>query len=151
MTDLNYLREALRHAKSASHDNHTHVGAVLVVGKRHIYAANRRAVGLDGQKADIIEHAERAAIYKAAACGYATAGGVLYAPWFACPDCARAIVLAGIREVVGLSSLRLATPERWLWPITVGDAILRSGGVGVRLVEGETGVVIRFNGEDYKC
>lgn len=151
MTDLNYLREALRHAKSASHDNHTHVGAVLVVGKRHIYAANRRAVGLDGQKSDIIEHAERAVIYKAAACGYATAGGVLYAPWFACPDCARAIVLAGIREVVGLKSLRLATPERWLWPITVGDAILRSGGVGVRLVEGETGVVIRFNGEDYKC
>jgi len=151
MTDLNYLREALRHAKSASHDNHTHVGAVLVVGKRHIYAANRRAVGLDAEKADIIEHAERAAIYKAAACGYATAGGVLYAPWFACPDCARAIVLAGIREVVGLNSLRLATPERWLWPITVGDAILRSGGVGVRLVDGETGVVIRFNGGDLKC
>jgi len=151
MTDLNYLREALRHAKSASHDNDTHVGAVLVVGKRHIYAANRRAVGLDAEKADVIEHAERAAIYKAASCGYATAGGVLYAPWFACPECARAIVLAGIREVVGLKSLRLATPERWLWPITVGDAILRAGGVGVRLVDGETGVVIRFNGEDYKC
>lgn len=151
MTDLNYLREALRYAKRASHDNDTHVGSVLVLGKRHLYAANRRAVGLDGGKADIIEHAERAVVYKAASCGYATAGGVLYAPWFACPDCARAIVLAGIREVVGLSSLRLATPERWLWPITVGDAILRSGGVGIRLVDGETGVVIRFNGGDLKC
>lgn len=48
------------------------------------------------------EHAERNAIYNAARAGIALKGCRLYVPWFPCMDCARAIVQAGISELVAL-------------------------------------------------
>jgi dCMP deaminase len=53
-----------------------------------------------------MEHAERDAIYKAAFVGMQTEGATLYVPWFACADCARAIIAAGITRVVGNSLAR---------------------------------------------
>jgi len=47
-----------------------------------------------------IEHAERNAICNAARCGTALEGCTLYVEIMPCMDCARAIVQAGIREVV---------------------------------------------------
>jgi dCMP deaminase len=46
------------------------------------------------------EHAERNAIYNAAAIGAATAGCTMYLPWYPCTGCARAIIQSGISEVV---------------------------------------------------
>lgn len=151
MTDIDYLREALRYAKHNSQDARTQVGALLVSGSRRIYAANRTASGLRLDKSAVMEHAERAAIYKAAACGVATAGSVLYAPWFACTDCARGIILSGVRTVVGLVSLREATPERWRESLDAADRMLLSEGVGLRWLNDTVGVTIAFDGENVSC
>jgi dCMP deaminase len=151
-SEAEYLGECLRYAKANSHDQNTQVGAVIVSGKRLVYAANRVVARIDGaSKYAITEHAERAAIYKAAATGIPLAGATLYAPWFACTDCARGIVLAGIREVVGLVSLRQATPRRWLENIDLADSILSQAGVSVRWLNEKLGVTIRFDGRDFEC
>jgi dCMP deaminase len=47
-----------------------------------------------------MEHAERNAIYNAARCGTTMEGCTIYIELMPCMDCARAIVQAGIREVV---------------------------------------------------
>lgn len=46
------------------------------------------------------EHAERTGIYEAAADGISLRGSVMYLPWYPCCDCARAIIFAGIKELV---------------------------------------------------
>jgi deoxycytidylate deaminase len=74
-----------------------------------------------------IEHAERGAIYNAARHGHRT--HVLVCPWAACADCARAIVLAGVRILV--RHQREDATGRWGDSIAVGDEILTAGGVTV--------------------
>ncbi len=54
-----------------------------------------------------IEHAERNAICNAARCGTPLDGCTLYVEIMPCMDCARAIVQAGIREVI-VSQSRMA-------------------------------------------
>ncbi len=54
-----------------------------------------------------MEHAERNAIYNAARCGTPLEGCTLYVEIMPCMDCARAIVQAGIREVV-ISGARMS-------------------------------------------
>jgi dCMP deaminase len=155
MTELAILREALRHGAAFSHDERTQVGAVLVTRRQMLYAANIVPPGVarnpEADKYAIIEHAERAVIYKAAAAGVPTAGAKLYAPWFACPDCARAIILAGIVEVVGLASLAAATPERWRQKIADATRMLEQAGVSTRWLAGAVGAKIIFNGEVMEC
>jgi dCMP deaminase len=152
MKETDYLREALRYARDVSSDTNTQVGAVLVAGKRLVYGVNRAACRIDGaSKYQITEHAERAAIYKAAAVGVATAGATMYAPWFACTDGARGIILAGIREVVGRVSLRQATPRRWLENQELADEMLSRGGVNTRWLNETVGVTIRFDGREFSC
>lgn len=46
------------------------------------------------------EHAERNAIYNSARRGHGTEGCKIYVPWYPCADCARAIIQAGIVEVI---------------------------------------------------
>jgi dCMP deaminase len=94
-----------------------------------------------------MEHAERAAIYACARHGVATSGCVMYAPWFACPDCARAIILAGIKEVVGLCMLRDLTAEKWRKPIEIADEMLTDAGVSLRWVNEKMGVTLMFDGK----
>jgi dCMP deaminase len=159
MNELDYLREACRYAAEHSHDHDTQNGAVLVTGRQIIYAANCVPAGVARHehrlarpfKYDFIEHAERAAIHKAAAVGSATAGATLYCPWFACTDCARAIISAGVKEVVGLISLRNATPARWLLNVELAEKMLEEACVSQRLLAGSVGVTIRFDGRDFPC
>jgi dCMP deaminase len=151
MSDLDHIREALLYAKTNSHDETTQVGAVIVAGRRLVYGANRIAAPVAAGKYAITEHAEREAIYKAAACGVPLAGATMYAPWFACTDCARGIILSGIREVVGLASLRQATPARWLENIRLADQMFLMAGVGVRWIADAAGVTIRFDERDFSC
>ena len=159
MTDIECLREACRYAVQHSHDPETQIGAVLVTSRQTIYAANCVPPGIARSehrlsrpyKYDFVEHAERAAIYKAAAAGAATAGGKLFCPWFACTDCARAIVAAGIKEVVGLIALRNATPARWLLKVEMAEKMLEEAGVSQRLLAHPVGVTIRFDGREFPC
>ena len=48
------------------------------------------------------EHAERNAIYNAAAKGHATVGCRMYVCWYPCADCARAIIQAGLIELIAI-------------------------------------------------
>lgn len=160
MTDLDFLRQAIQHAASHSHDPNTQNAAILArPGCRLIYAANAVPKGIARtaerlaapEKYQWVEHAERAAIYAAAAAGVPTAGATLYCPWFACTDCARAIILAGIREVVGLAACRNATPARWLANVEAAGRMLEEAGVGQRWLAGTVGLSLRFDGKELPC
>lgn len=80
-------------------------------------------------KYSFVEHAERNAIFSAARDGYCTKDAILYCTWYACADCARAIVQAGISEVVGHLIMFQKTPSHWVDTILVGFTILNEGGV----------------------
>jgi deoxycytidylate deaminase len=159
MSDNDYLQTALAVARRESQDPWTQTGAVLLIGDRQYEAANRVPGGIElpdyilqsNLKYDYIEHAERAVIFQAASGVFEAedfARATLYAPWFACSDCARAIVGVGIREVVGLASLRAMTPPRWERSVRAGEKILERGGVSMRWICGMVGEKITFNGKE---
>lgn len=95
-----------------------------------------------------IEHAERDVIYAAAKEAFDTHGAILYAPWFACCDCARAIIGAGIREVVGLAILQTLTPPRWSGELAAAHQMLGEAGVGMRWITASVGETILFDGKE---
>lgn len=156
MDDTRLLQMAAHFASLTSHDQRTQNGAVLASGYRHIASANvyplaawRRGGRLESPaKYDYIEHAERAVIYKAAQAGHSTHGATMYVVWFACPDCARAIIAAGVSTVVGSLHARQATPERWLERVELGESMLREAGVNLRWVADKIGVSILFDGKE---
>ena len=78
------------------------------------------------------EHAERNAVYNAARVGIPIKGCALYCAWPPCTDCARAIIQAGLVEVVVLT---LDVPERWAEDVAVSLEMLDEAGVKIREVE----------------
>ena len=77
------------------------------------------------------EHAERNAIYNAAANGNKTLGCVMYLQWFPCTSCARGIIQAGIKEVVCIE------PD---WEDETYGLEFKAA----RLMLFESGVIVRF-------
>jgi dCMP deaminase len=155
-TDLEYLRLAYQYAAQWSDDPDTQNGSVLLTSRGYTsYGANRVPYGVtktDGRRSrpakyQWIEHAERDAIYAAASSGLCVHKSTLYCPWFACPDCARAIIQSGVSVVVGHEKPFSMTPERWIEPIEVARQMLFEAGVETRIVGGDTGVSIRFDGK----
>lgn len=159
-THIPYLRKALQHARDHSHDPRTQNGALVLgwnpadseyfaLGANHI----PRRLSCTGNRLDpavklkYMEHAERAAIYQASKLGLALDGATMYCPWFACVECARAIMCSGIQRVVGLQRPRLLTPERWQATIAEADELLEEAGIDIELLDVEIGVEILFNGE----
>jgi dCMP deaminase len=156
------LEQAAKVAADESADPRTKNGAVVAqshagVGRcrRYILGANRyftdrwsARVTDRGTKLTYIEHAEREAIYRAAREGLSLAGATMYALWAACPECARAIVGAGITRLVTLKKTRELTPERWLEPLRVADQMLADAGVAVEFYAESLGVRIMFDGEE---
>lgn len=157
LTDAHYLREAVNWAMECSHDPCTKNGAVLVArdGKM-VGAANRFPLSVQHRpdrlerpmKYRWIEHAERAVIYEAALSGVSTLKSRLYCPWFACCDCARAIIMAGVKEVIGHAKCREATPERWAAEILAAETMLAEAGVGMRLIFDTLDKTILFDGKE---
>lgn len=96
-----------------------------------------------------VEHAERGAIYKAAMNGVPVHGTILICPWFSCADCARAIVLSGIKHVVGHKQMFDKMPPHWEESVNVGLGILKECNVTYEIIDAElnTGLTLRFNGE----
>lgn len=80
-------------------------------------------------KYKFVEHAERNVIYKAAKWGIPTKGLKMFCPWFACADCARAIIQAGISEVIGFEKSAKLTNDRWKDLVGIGDLMLDEAGV----------------------
>lgn len=87
------------------------------------------------------EHAERAAIYYAAKYGIRTAGTIMVCCWAPCPDCARAIVLGGLSELVTHKQALDRSHDQWKENTKVGINILKEAGVEVTIIDGKvTGV-----------
>lgn len=88
----------------------TKVGAVIVTPQKRVVSTgyNGEPYGASdspSREAPALkylyrEHAERNAIYNAAAIGVSIFGASLYSTKFPCADCARAIVQAGLARVV---------------------------------------------------
>jgi dCMP deaminase len=167
--DVFYLGIAFIQALQ-SPDTSTQNGAVLVsADDRKIlgYGCNRLPDGVEVNDARLerpakyrfTEHAERNAIYHAAQQGNATLGTTLYVPWYACADCGRAIIQAGIKRVVGHDCYRqwyesdgeeLNDPNRMSWDDSIADAVTMMQEAGVEMVHVtdnlNMGIKIRYNG-----
>ena len=152
-----YLRQAYIHAQARSEDANTQVGALIVFPTSGIIAADvNRYPSLrepSGQtKYDYIEHAERSVIYRCVNKGLTTLNTHMYCPFISCPDCARAIVMSGIKKVIGHKTLWDIVPDRWRNKCEIGIAILEQSGVEVLLYDGkvlnEGEFKIRFDGRD---
>ena len=150
---IQLMREAYQEAHWKSTDTSTKVGAVLAglfgptVFIKEVNSFTVAEMAGDPRnhkrprKYQVTEHAERAAIYKAARMGLCTKGLTMICPWACCTDCARAIVLAGIIKVVAHRQAHDKTPERWRAEIAVGIDILERGGVEYQLLDAKIGGV----------
>lgn len=140
---------------SKSKDQRTQVGAVLVKNKA-VFATGYNGIS-PGVREDIAErhikplksyfyeHAERNSIYFCAQQGISTMGAIMYTNGVPCADCARAIVRAGIKEVV---THKAVTGEfkTWKESIEIGGLILKEARVKHREVEIFLGVKNLHNG-----
>ena len=156
--DLAYLRIAYQLAERFSTDPSTQNGAILVNQQGEIVAlgTNHFPRGVEEsperwahpKKYSYVEHAERGVLFDALRQGIKTLGLTMYCPWFACDNCARAIIEAGIKRVIGHQTPNDWTPDRWKASIAEALTMLKEGGVETRWVKGLIGGVdIRFNGE----
>ena len=150
------MQVAYDFASKQSTDPSTQNGAVLITKHNNrICGANHFALGVKESeerwtrplKYNFVEHAERNVIYAAARQGLATDGATMYCPWFACADCARAIIQAGIVEVVGHDTPIHATHPNWRDSIKLALEMFDESGVKYRHITGDMGgIPIRFNG-----
>jgi dCMP deaminase len=136
-------------AGQSSHDPHTHIGAVIVSPDGRIsalgsnqfpYAVHQTAPRLERPaKYQFIEHAERNAIYRCAWTGYSTNGATMYTDGFACVECARAIICAGITTVVSHQAAidQMKLTGRWSESVQTGIQIMTEAGVKLVTVEGK--------------
>ncbi len=154
MTMLSHKQLLLLAYGAASESPHpsTQVGAMLyyprafggvpypeTMGNNHIPERLRvRDVGVWGDRESrtiYVEHAERAAIYSAARNGICTDRLGMVATWAACEDCARAIISAGITEVLTDARSLMRTPPEWIGTVSAGQKMLEDAGVNVILYE----------------
>jgi dCMP deaminase len=143
------LRHAYRLAALYSNDPATQNGAILVnrdgepIGTGVNRFPHRVKVTPERlerpKKYSFMEHAERNAIYDAARKGNATVFGVLYCPWYACADCARAIIEAGIIRVIGHKQMFDRTPEHWKASILEGNEMFQDAGIEILQYDGMIG------------
>lgn len=136
-----------RHVGEWSKDRSRRVGCVVVGPDNEI-----RAIGYNGFPRNIddqkeqrhlrpakylwTEHAERNAIFSAARVGIALKDCRLYLPWFPCMDCARAIVQAGLIELICLRPD--FSDAKWGDDFRSAIELFDEAGVSVRYLDGVT-------------
>lgn len=156
MTDMDWLRQACL-AATMSHDPDTWVGAVLVPAGGDIAmaaaAANRVPRGVSGpltrpEKYRIILHAEQEAVAIAASRGWPTAGSTLYGTWIACPDCAKVLIVAGVRRCVTPAVPQACLESPWAAEVEIGVRMLLEAGVAVDRVLEPVGLPCRIRGQE---
>lgn len=138
-TDNEQLLDAAIAAARRSPNRVRHVGAVLqpADGGPPLHACNTFPQGVADTKQRHagdgrliwMEHAERNAIFAAARAGRSTAGARLASSYFPCTDCARAIIQAGIRQLVTLPP-DLDDP---VWGASFGPSLTMLQEAGVQL------------------
>jgi dCMP deaminase len=152
-----YLTLAYAYAKKHSPDPRTQNGAIIVNSNGEIIGegANRFPDGvqclperlLPENKRDYLEHAERDAIFSTIRRGKNPRGCTMYVPWFACSDCAKAIIGAGITRVIGHLAPCNASGA-WADSIQIGLAMLEEAGIRYEYFDGIIGVDgLRFAGQ----
>lgn len=139
------LKLAYLHAQKST-DRSTQIGAIVLVpeGAAVAWGTNTFPEGWIPTEADyerprkylVTEHAERNAIYMAAKVGVETEGCTLVSTWAACADCARAIVQAGFKTLVRHVPPSDDAVNRWLESVSLGDEIMRAGGVNIVNITG---------------
>ena len=141
-----YLRHAYQYAQAYSKDPSTQLGAILVQKGSGVigWGVNALPSGISDsvdkwtppQKYQYIEHAER---------------NEIYCPWFACTDCARAIIQSKISAVVGHKQMYDLVNERWSESIKVGMEMIKEAGIQIKLWDGKIGnnISVRVNKKDF--
>lgn len=125
---------------SKSKDRSTGVGAVIVGEDNEVLSIGYNGFprGVDDTvaarherpvKYEFTEHAERNAIYNAARQGIRLKGSIMYINWEPCPDCARAIVQAGIKEIRGMTRPMPHNSGNWKERFEFSRQILKEGNV----------------------
>ncbi len=162
MIDYRHLLRQAYLVAQGSPDTSTKNGALLVASDGRVIASGYNSFTDETQvcrpwnyerprKYKVMEHAERAIIYRAARQGLTTRGLTLVCPWASCPDCARGIVLAGITLVVSHKQAWDRTPPRWYDETLLGREILQGGNVEFQMFDGKIGGVENlFNREVWK-
>jgi dCMP deaminase len=161
-TDEEFLLQAYKKA-TESPDPSTQNGAVIpfyhLGFEDYVEACNTFPNGVSNKperlerplKYNFIEHAERNVLHEALRRGVRTTGMTMFVPWFACADCARAIIGAGITKVVGHKRMFDQTPDHWKESIAHAFVMFEEAGVETVLVSTVlNGPEIRFNGQLWK-
>lgn len=143
--DLRYL-SLCDHIATWSKDPSTKVGSVIIAPNGHTVISTgyngfaRGILDTEYRLADretkygFIVHAELNAILNAARNGYPTMGCTLYCSGLPpCRECAKAIIQAGIAEVVVRVPNTEGIPERWIQSIEDGDRMLKEAVVTVHM------------------
>jgi len=142
-----YYLQICRYVAARSKDPNTQVGCVIV-GPAHEIRSTGYNSFPRGIRDDVperlarpakylwMEHAERNAIYNAARAGTPTEGCTIYVEIMPCMDCARAIVQAGIKEVV-ISRERMQnySSEYYDEHFQLVEQLFREAGVRIRQVD----------------
>lgn len=154
---------------SKSKDPKTKIGAVLVRERRIIstgYNGLCRGVNdtiperlVRPAKYNWFEHGERNAIFAAARYGIATEDTVMYTNGIPCTDCARAVIQAGIRQVIvhkpyedlciAAQKTKLGHGEQWKGHNEISMAMFDEAGVMVVVLDKPIGAFAYFDGNQY--
>ncbi len=137
-----YFMELARLVASKSKDESVKVGVVIVGPDHEIRSTGYNGFprGIDETdskrwerpiKYEWVEHAERNAIYNAARMGTPTNGCTMYLESPPCTDCGRAIIQAGIKEVVVTVNNPFKDREFWRESIKFACDMLREAGVKI--------------------
>ena len=123
---------------SWSEDYSTQVGAVVVSDDKDIQSSGWNGLPRGVEPTDerferpnkyyYFEHAERNAIYNAVRNGVSLNGSHMFVTHYPCPDCARAIIQAGIKHVYFISKLG---GDKWDEGNAASEAMLKEAGVSV--------------------
>ena len=164
--DMEEIRTFLRIAYSEaekSPDYRTKTGAIIVSRWRSVttiigrgynnFTPGIRLEDIGKENKNLyIEHAERNAIwsmYQSKFLPNRDGSLIMYAPWFACSDCAKAIVAAGITTVIGHD---IDIPDdlwdRWNTSTMAGDRILEAAGVKTFRVKTRLGITAFMDGKE---
>ena len=135
-----YFMGMARYVAQKSKDNSVKVGVVIVGPDNEVRSTgyNGFARGIDEHdtsrwerpaKYKWVEHGERNAIYNAARMGLSTRDCTAYMESPPCTDCARALIQAGIREIVVTTQNPFKDRADWRESIEFAENMLREAGV----------------------
>jgi dCMP deaminase len=140
-----YFMEMSHLVASKSKDRSTKMGCVIVGQDNEVISTgfNGSPRGIDDSvdarherpaKYQWTEHSERNAIYNAARIGVSTKGAKIYVESHPCHDCARAIIQAGIVEVVVQLGNQLGNRKDWEQSFSVAKELFEEAGVKIRMI-----------------